>query len=136
MTSDLFARLRENRTNGIPSGLYSVCSSHPLVLEAAVRRSAKTAMPVLIEATANQVNQYGGYTGMTPDDFAKDVGAESVNYLGIEDYVRCSGLAKDQLCLGCIANDYPTVLADSLAKQMWERVKHGELEERRIYEAT
>ena len=26
-------------------------------------------MPVLIEATANQVNQYGGYTGMLPKDF-------------------------------------------------------------------
>jgi tagatose-1,6-bisphosphate aldolase non-catalytic subunit AgaZ/GatZ len=29
--------------------------------------------PVLIEATCNQVNQQGGYTGMTPDDFRRFV---------------------------------------------------------------
>ena len=32
-------------------------------------RAGTTAAPVLIEATCNQVNQQGGYTGMTPADF-------------------------------------------------------------------
>ncbi|NVN11557.1 class II D-tagatose-bisphosphate aldolase non-catalytic subunit, partial [Nguyenibacter vanlangensis] len=50
-------------------GLTSVCSAHPLVLEAALARAAVTGRPVLIEATCNQVNQEGGYTGMTPADF-------------------------------------------------------------------
>ncbi|MFT8807296.1 D-tagatose-bisphosphate aldolase, class II, non-catalytic subunit [Gluconobacter sp.] len=50
-------------------GLASVCSAHPLVLEAALQRAARTGRPVLIEATCNQVNQDGGYTGMTPADF-------------------------------------------------------------------
>ncbi len=27
-------------------------------------------IPLLIESTCNQVNQFGGYTGMTPQDFA------------------------------------------------------------------
>lgn len=50
-------------------GMTSVCSAHPLVLEAALSRAAQTGRPVLIEATCNQVNQEGGYTGMTPVAF-------------------------------------------------------------------
>ncbi|WP_129142057.1 D-tagatose-bisphosphate aldolase, class II, non-catalytic subunit [Modicisalibacter coralii] len=52
-----------------PSGIPSVCSAHPLVLEAAMRATLTTRLPLLIEATCNQVNQDGGYTGMTPADF-------------------------------------------------------------------
>jgi D-tagatose-1,6-bisphosphate aldolase subunit GatZ/KbaZ len=54
---------------GSGSGICSVCSSHPLVIEAALRESARDYDYVLIEATSNQVNQFGGYTGMTPSDF-------------------------------------------------------------------
>ncbi len=50
-------------------GIYSVCSAHPWVLEAAMRRAPIGNAPLLIEATCNQVNQFGGYTGMTPADF-------------------------------------------------------------------
>lgn len=35
----------------------------------ALKRSKLFNAPVLIEATANQVNQFGGYTGMYPKDF-------------------------------------------------------------------
>jgi amidophosphoribosyltransferase len=73
---------------------------------------------------------------MTPEQIAKEVGADSVNYLSIEDYVKCTGLPADQLCLGCITNNYPTPMADEFAKQMWERVKRGEAETGRIYEST
>lgn len=52
-----------------PSGIPSVCSAHPLVVEAAMRSVLPTSLPLLIEATCNQVNQDGGYTGMTPADF-------------------------------------------------------------------
>lgn len=55
---------------GTPSGIVSVCSAHPLVLRAALRHGAATGAPVLIEATCNQVNHQGGYTGMTPAAFA------------------------------------------------------------------
>ena len=54
---------------GSGSGICSVCSSHPLVVEAALREAARTGEYALIEATSNQVNQFGGYTGMTPVDF-------------------------------------------------------------------
>jgi D-tagatose-1,6-bisphosphate aldolase subunit GatZ/KbaZ len=52
-----------------PSGLTSVCSAHPLVLEAALIQGREDGTPVLIEATSNQVDQFGGYTGLRPADF-------------------------------------------------------------------
>ena len=58
---------------GVPVGIYSVCSAHPLVLEATLRLSARTGGIALIEATSNQVNQDGGYTGMRPADFRERV---------------------------------------------------------------
>jgi len=53
----------------IPVGICSICSSNKLVIEAAMKRGLELNTHVLIEATANQVNQYGGYTGMKPQDF-------------------------------------------------------------------
>ncbi|HET7312989.1 D-tagatose-bisphosphate aldolase, class II, non-catalytic subunit [Salinisphaera sp.] len=60
--------LARNRA-GRPVGICSICSAHPLVIEAALRFDRNTDREVLIEATCNQVNQEGGYTGMTPVDF-------------------------------------------------------------------
>jgi D-tagatose-1,6-bisphosphate aldolase subunit GatZ/KbaZ len=51
-------------------GVTSVCSAHPLIIEATLRHALVTGQPiVLIEATSNQVNQDGGYTGMVPADY-------------------------------------------------------------------
>ncbi|HTJ67117.1 MAG TPA: D-tagatose-bisphosphate aldolase, class II, non-catalytic subunit [Actinospica sp.] len=54
---------------GAAVGVYSVCSAHPLVLEAAIRQTREDGGFLLVEATSNQVDQFGGYTGMTPADF-------------------------------------------------------------------
>ena len=54
---------------GKTNGIYAVCSAHPIVLEAAIRYAHANHTPLLIEATSNQVDQFGGYTGMTPADF-------------------------------------------------------------------
>src|SRR5215471_12674049 len=54
-------------------GITSVCSAHPFVIEAALLDGLEHGGPVLIEATCNQVNQEGGYTGMTPADFRRFV---------------------------------------------------------------
>ena len=40
-----------------------------------MRSGARDGSPLLIEATCNQVNHLGGYTGMTPADFRRDVDA-------------------------------------------------------------
>ena len=58
---------------GRPVGIYSACSAHPLVIEAALAHARRESGSVLIEATSNQVNQDGGYTGMRPVDFSRFV---------------------------------------------------------------
>lgn len=59
----------EQHKRGKANGIYAVCSAHPLVLESAIRYAHANRTPLLIEATSNQVDQFGGYTGMTPADF-------------------------------------------------------------------
>jgi D-tagatose-1,6-bisphosphate aldolase subunit GatZ/KbaZ len=59
---------------GEAQGVYSVCSAHPFVLEAAMLQARADDSVVLIEATSNQVNPDGGYTGRTPADFVRFVG--------------------------------------------------------------
>lgn len=63
----------ERRRAGEKCGIPSYCTANELALEAALLRAKALGKPVLIEATANQVNQFGGYTGMRPADFYKKV---------------------------------------------------------------
>ena len=58
---------------GVPKGICSICSANSYVLEAALEYGLETGGYVLIEATCNQVNQFGGYTGMKPADFQEFV---------------------------------------------------------------
>ena len=69
VTDPALTRLAASRAAGAPAGIVSVCSAHPLVIEAALLQAAEDGTEVLIEATCNQVNQEGGYTGMTPAAF-------------------------------------------------------------------
>jgi D-tagatose-1,6-bisphosphate aldolase subunit GatZ/KbaZ len=73
-----------------PQGVFSVCSAHPAVIRAAVRSAVSRRTPVVIESTCNQVNQDGGYTHLTPRQFAALV-------LGI---AREHDLPADRLLLG------------------------------------
>ncbi|MGZ5920722.1 MAG: class II D-tagatose-bisphosphate aldolase non-catalytic subunit [Rhizomicrobium sp.] len=50
-------------------GITSVCSAHPWVIRAAADQALDDGTLLLIEATCNQVNQDGGYTGMRPAGF-------------------------------------------------------------------
>ena len=68
-----------NRADGT-EGIYSVCSAHRQVIEAAVLQAKADQSPLLIEATCNQVNQEGGYTGMTPSDFRDYVRAIAAEF--------------------------------------------------------
>lgn len=72
--SAILTGLAAARRAGRPYGIASVCSAHPVVLRAALRRAARSGGAVLVEATCNQVNQFGGYTGMTPPGFVAFVG--------------------------------------------------------------
>ena len=58
---------------GEARGITSVCSAHPFVLKETLKVSKTFRVFALIEATCNQVNQFGGYTGMTPAIFVEYV---------------------------------------------------------------
>jgi D-tagatose-1,6-bisphosphate aldolase subunit GatZ/KbaZ len=53
-------RIVQQHRRGAAVGLYSVCCSHPLVLRAAMRVALAYDTPLLVEATSNQVDQFGG----------------------------------------------------------------------------
>lgn len=71
-------------------GIYSACSANEFVVRAVLEKSYRDHEPALIESTANQCDQFGGYTGMTPSDFKQFV-------LAIADSI---GLDREQIYLG------------------------------------
>ncbi|MFU2077193.1 tagatose-bisphosphate aldolase subunit KbaZ [Avibacterium endocarditidis] len=86
----ILLNLIQRHKAGEATGIYSVCSAHPLVLEASLLQAKQDQTPLLIEATSNQVDQFGGYTGMTPLDFRHFV----------EKLADEVGFPRDQLILG------------------------------------
>lgn len=80
----------ERHKAGEAVGIYSVCSAHPLVIEASVLQALDDDSYLLVEATSNQVDQFGGYTGMKPQDFRRLV----------LELARRHGLPEDRIVLG------------------------------------
>jgi D-tagatose-1,6-bisphosphate aldolase subunit GatZ/KbaZ len=98
---------------GIPEGIYSACTASDYVIEAVLERTLKIGTCALIESTANQVNQYGGYTGMRPVDYRDFV-------LGIAEKIN---FPKDKIILG----------GDHLGPLVWSEEKADEaLEKARV----
>ena len=80
MSIEVLDEIVRAQKRGEARGIASICSAHPYVLQSAMRQAAQTGAPVLVEATCNQVNQFGGYTGMTPAafvQFARRIAAEN-----------------------------------------------------------
>jgi D-tagatose-1,6-bisphosphate aldolase subunit GatZ/KbaZ len=98
----LIAANRAGRRRGIPSW----CTAHPETLGAILSACRDGDDPILIEATCNQVNQEGGYTGMTPADFRRF----------IEGLAREAGVDPGRLILG----------GDHLGPNPWKRLPAGE----------
>ena len=71
-------------------GIPSFCTANAIVIETILEHSKNFDDYVLIEATANQVNQFGGYTNMTPSDF--------VDY--VNDIADKVDFPKDKILLG------------------------------------
>ena len=92
-STDSMFRLRdiiaENRA-GRRRGTYAVCSAHPWVIDTAVQQALENRSLLHIESTASQVNQFGGYSGNTPHQFATRIRAVAQN----------AGLASEQVLLG------------------------------------
>jgi D-tagatose-1,6-bisphosphate aldolase subunit GatZ/KbaZ len=77
-TKDFFLELVTSQKGGTARGIGSVCSAHRIVVEAAFAQAVQDGLPVLIESTVNQVNQFGGYTGFTPKAWADFLGTVAV----------------------------------------------------------
>ncbi len=79
---------------------------------------------------------YGELIGSTrgPEEIAKTIGADSVNYQSINGFVKASCMREDELCFGCVTGEYPTPLAQRLANWMRRRFDSGHKETGRIYE--
>jgi D-tagatose-1,6-bisphosphate aldolase subunit GatZ/KbaZ len=71
---DSFLEIIKHNREGRAVGIYSVCSAHPEVLKAAFAQAKEDGSVILIESTSNQVDQFGGYTGMRPEDFVGYIG--------------------------------------------------------------
>jgi len=100
---DLIARHKA----GEPCGMFSVCSAHPLVIEATFLHAERSGAPfALVEATSNQVNQEGGYTGMKPVDF-RDFGHRIADR---------AGFPRDRVLLG----------GDHLGPNTWQALPAAE----------
>lgn len=100
------------RQLGIHCGIPSFCCANKLVIEAILEQAKRFDDTVLIEATSNQVNQYGGYTNMRPKDFRNFV-------YQIADKIEFS---RDKIVLG---GDHlgPLPWADLPAKEAMEKAK-------------
>ena len=72
-TTERFARVLKENRRGSAVGIFSICSANRFVLEAGILQAQRDDNLVLIESTSNQVNQFGGYTGQTPAQFASFV---------------------------------------------------------------
>lgn len=59
----------EKIKSGIHTGIPSYCTASDITIEAVLEQGKRFSAPILIEGTANQINQFGGYTGMQPKDF-------------------------------------------------------------------
>ncbi len=81
--------IRRNR-GGEPIGLPCFCTANEQVLRAVLSYAKKTGFPTVIEATCNQVNQDGGYTGMTAAAFKDWLSAMAAE----------AGVPMDQIILG------------------------------------
>ena len=65
----LRAMLAKRKAGMKYAGIPSFCTASDLVIEACLKQAMRFDDYVLVEATANQVNQFGGYTGMKPADY-------------------------------------------------------------------
>jgi D-tagatose-1,6-bisphosphate aldolase subunit GatZ/KbaZ len=103
---DLRSLLIAARGDSPRSGIASLCTAHPDVIDVAFTHGLDTRRPVLIEATCNQVNQDGGYTGMRPADFRRLV----------EDAAARTGFDTAHLVLG----------GDHLGPNPWRHLPAGQ----------
>ncbi|MFN3282221.1 MAG: class II D-tagatose-bisphosphate aldolase non-catalytic subunit, partial [Tabrizicola sp.] len=94
----IIARNRSGEVIAIPS----VCTAHAQAIEASLTLAEALDRPLVVEATSNQVNQDGGYTGLTPAGF---IGL-------VRDIAARAGVSSSRILFG----------GDHLGPQAWRRL--------------
>jgi len=89
--TDVLLDLVQRNRRGEGVGIYSICSADRFVLEAGMMQALRDDTVVCIESTCNQVNQFGGYSGMTPAAFRAFVGSVAADMRFPEDRVVLGG---------------------------------------------
>jgi len=92
--------------SGEHTGIFSCCSSNEYVLRSLFKKAKEHNIIALVESTANQVDQFGGYTGQTPEVF----------------YNWCKELAKDS----GFDEEYLVLGGDHLGPLTWTKLEEGE----------
>ena len=69
-----------------------------------------------------------------PSEIAAIIGADSVTYQRLEDFVKTIGLGENALCLACLTGKYPTPMAQKIADEKRVEFEKGTIESKRIYE--
>lgn len=72
----------------------------------------------------------------TSDEIAEELEIESVRYQSLDNFIEATGLKRDEICLACVNEDYPTPLAQRLADKYKSKFENGEKEPDRIYEGV
>lgn len=88
--SQRLQRVIHRNRGGEGTGVYAVCSAHPTVIAASVQQAIEDGSVLLVESTSSQVNQFGGYTQQTPEQFARFVHSASAS----------AGLVSERVLLG------------------------------------
>ncbi len=57
------------------------------------------------------------------EEIREIIGADSLGYQTIENLVKAIGKRRDELCLGCLTDEYPTPMAQRLSRIAREKVK-------------
>ncbi|HSS97748.1 MAG TPA: class II D-tagatose-bisphosphate aldolase, non-catalytic subunit, partial [Terriglobales bacterium] len=89
-SSETLREIVQHNRDSRKGGIYSVCSAHPAVINAAVSQAIEDGSTLLVESTSSQVNQEGGYTGQAPQAFADFIYSNA----------KKAGLETDKVVLG------------------------------------
>jgi amidophosphoribosyltransferase len=78
-------------------------------------------------ACATDLSKFGArdLTEEENEKIRKEIGADSLRYLKIEDLVKAIGFPQDHLCMACLTGEYPTPAGEALKHTAIDNVNNG-----------
>ncbi|MFV2043537.1 MAG: class II D-tagatose-bisphosphate aldolase non-catalytic subunit [Anaerolineales bacterium] len=115
--SSYLRQIVEKKMERHPPGIFSICSANPYVIRASMALARDYEIPLLVESTCNQVNQYGGYINLTPSQFVEAIRRRATELELPQDSIFLGG---DHLGPSVWKNE----TADSALQKSGELVRH------------